>query len=78
MSLPSLTPLQASDQRLWAYFPHVSHWRYMRKRWPVEQYVAKDRSNDKYKDYMNQRYLYMADRSRSLLRNGIARLWWYG
>jgi hypothetical protein len=77
-ALRHLTPLQASDQRLWAYFTHVSHWHYMRKRWPVDQYVAKDRPTEKYKDYMNQRYLYMVDRSRSLLRNGMARLWWYG
>jgi hypothetical protein len=77
-ALKHLTPLQASDQRLWAYFTHVSHWHYMRKRWPVDQYVAKDRPSERYKDYMNQRYLYMADRSRSLLRNGMARLWWYG
>jgi hypothetical protein len=77
-ALKHLTPLQASDQRLWAYFTHVSHWHYMRKRWPVEQYVAKDRPTEKYKDYINQRYLYVSDRSRSLLRNGLARLWWYG
>jgi hypothetical protein len=73
-ALKHLTPLQASDHRLWAYFSHVSHWQYMRKRWPVEQYLGKER----FKEVMNERYFYLSDRSRALLRNGMARLWWYG
>lgn len=73
-ALKHLTSLQASDQRLWAYFTHVTHWEYMRKRWPVEQYVGRER----FREVMNERYFFMADRSRALLRNGMARLWWYG
>lgn len=73
-ALKHLTPLQASDQRLWAYFTHVSHWEYMRKRWPVERYIGAER----FREVMNERYFFMADRSRALLRNGMARLWWYG
>ncbi len=73
-ALKHLTPLQASDHRLWAYFSHVSHWEYMRKRWPVEQYIGKER----FREVMNERYFYLSDRSRALLRNGMARLWWYG
>jgi len=73
-ALRHLTPLQASDHRLWGYFTHVSHWEYMRKRWPAEQYLGKER----YKEVMNERYFYLSDRSRALLRNGMARLWWYG
>jgi hypothetical protein len=46
----------------------------MRKRWPAEQYMGED----KFKENIQTRYLFMADRSRALIRNGIARLWWYG
>jgi len=73
-ALKHLSPLQASDQRLWAYFTHVSHWEYMRSRWPAEQYAGKER----FKEVMNERYFFLSDRSRALLRNGMARLWWYG
>jgi len=73
-ALKHLTPVQASDQRLWAYFTHVSHWEYMRARWPAEQYIGKGRL----REVMHERYFFMSDRSRALLRNGMARLWWYG
>src|SRR5437016_5621148 len=32
-ALKHLTPVQASDPRLWAYLTHVTHWEYMRIRW---------------------------------------------
>lgn len=73
-SLKHLTPVQASDPRLWAYLTHVTHWEYMRSRWPVEQYLGKPRL----KEIIQERYFFMTDRSRAPLRNGIARLWWYG
>ncbi len=73
-ALQHLTPLQASDPRLWAYLSHASQWSYMRKRWPVEQYLGKPR----FREIVQERYLFMPDRSRALIRNGIARLWWYG
>lgn len=69
-----MTPVQASDPRLWAYLTHVTEWEYMRKRWPVEQYLGKDRL----KEIIQERYFFMSDRSRALVRNGMARLWWYG
>jgi hypothetical protein len=73
-ALKHLSPVQASDPRLWAYFTHISHWDYMRARWPAEQYVN---GND-FRNVMQQRYFFMGDRSRAPLRNGMARLWWYG
>ncbi len=73
-ALKHMTPVQASDPRLWAYFTHVSHWEYMRKRWPVEPYAGKP----SLRENMQARYFFMSDRSRALLRNGMARLWWYG
>jgi hypothetical protein len=73
-ALHHISPVQAIDDRFWAYLTHVTFWTYMRKRWPAEQYSASRR----YKENMQERYLFMPDRSRALLRNGIARLWWIG
>ena len=72
-ALRHLTPLQASDERLWAYLTHVTYWDYMRKRWPVEQYKDK-----RVAENLQERYFFMSDRPRALIRNGMARLWWYG
>jgi len=73
-ALKHLTPVQASDPRLWCYMAHVTHWEYMRKRWPVEQYLKRPRL----KENIQEHYFFMSDRSRALTRNGMARLWWYG
>src|ERR1019366_9920463 len=73
-ALRHLTPLQACDPRLWAYMTHVMHWEYMRKRWPVEQYHGKQNLRDN----IQERYFFMPNKSRALIRNGMARLWWYG
>ncbi len=70
----NLSPIQASDERLWVYLSHVTYWDYMRKRWGVEQYVNKPR----FEEIVEERYFFMPDRPRALIRNGIARLWWYG
>lgn len=73
-ALQHLTPVQASDPRLWSYLTHMTHWEYMRVRWPIEQYLNKPRLHE----ILQERYFFMSDRSRAPLRNGIARLWWYG
>lgn len=73
-SLKELSIIQATDERLWVYLSHTTFWRYMRRRWPVESYVDKDKPIDAIKE----RYFFMANRDRALIRNGIARLWWYG
>jgi hypothetical protein len=73
-ALRHLTPLQAADERLWTYLSHVTFWEYMRKRWAVEQYAGSVR----FAENVQERYLFMSDRARALIRNGIARLWWYG
>jgi hypothetical protein len=73
-ALRHLTPLQASDSRIWAYMTHVTQWEYMRKRWPIEQYPGKQHLREN----IQERYFFMPNRSRALIRNGMARLWWYG
>jgi len=46
----------------------------MRSRWPVEDWADKPRVNE----LIKERYFLIPNRSRGLIRNGIARLWWYG
>lgn len=73
-ALASLTPLQARDPRLWTRLAHVEFWPYMRKRWSIERF-----GNDpgKIERFIVTRYFVAQSQSRALLRNGIARLWWY-
>lgn len=73
-ALRHLSPIQAADERLWVYLSHMTYWDYMRKRWGVEQYAGKPR----FAEIVEERYFFMPDRPRALIRNGIARLWWYG
>ncbi|MBO8161846.1 MAG: hypothetical protein H0Z24_09470 [Thermosipho sp. (in: Bacteria)] len=62
---------QAIDERLWTYLTHEIFWKYMRVRWPVENKSNPDR-------FIRERYFFMSNRDRALIRNGISRLWWYG
>lgn len=61
-----LSEVQASDSRLWTYFCHETFWDYMIWRWPPQQQGT-----------IESRYFLSGDSSRSLSRNGIARLWWF-
>ena len=73
-AFPHLTPLQARDPRLWTRLTHIECWSYMRKRWNVER----DDRDDAWKQrYVLEHYFVRQSQSRALLRNGIARLWWY-
>lgn len=68
-----LNETQASDPRLWTYLSHVVFWKYMRKRWALEDV----RKNDNPLSRIIDRYLLINPRLESLTRNGISRLWWY-
>lgn len=61
-----ISPVQASDSRLWTCLCHDMFWDYMIWRWPP----IKDGT-------ISDRYLASGNSSRSLSRNGIARLWWF-
>ncbi|MEK4324645.1 DUF6339 family protein [Paenibacillus sp. FSL R7-0312] len=73
-ALREMTLTQASDERIWVYLAHQTFWKYMRERWPVESYLKKQKTEDSIKE----RYFFMSNKGRALVRNGIARLWWYG
>lgn len=68
-ALGDLNRSQAADDRLWAWLAHGPYWEYMRKRWPVEGVENKA-------GYINEHY-FLVD-ARSLVRHGLARLWWFG
>ncbi|EKU42686.1 hypothetical protein C518_2414 [Lysinibacillus fusiformis ZB2] len=72
-ALKDITPTQASDERLWAYLTHVTYWDYMKARWNVET-----RLEGNPKNFVTERYFFASNRQKALVRNGIARLWWYG
>lgn len=73
-ALSKLTPLQARDPRLWTRLSHVEYWGYMRKRWQVERYIAS--GEKKAEGRILERYFILQSQGRSLIRNGISRLWW--
>ena len=78
-SLKFLSPVQASDLRLWAYLEHKIYWKYMRKRWPVDKNNELNADNNdeeiikKKETRINDRYFY---KSKPYARNALARLWW--
>lgn len=70
-NMKKLTDSQASDERLWAGLCHDTFWNYMQKRWPMEK------ASDKIK-FIKKNYFFAHGEKRSLMTNGLARLWWIG
>lgn len=77
IALHGLSLTQAADPRLWTYLSHITFWRYMRKRWPIEK-MGRGSGSDKAISSVRSRYFLIGDKSRGLTRHGIARLWWAG
>lgn len=69
--LHHLSPVQASDPRLWVYLTHGPYVDYTAARWPIE---ATENVVDKVQD----RYFVEGEGLRSLVHNSVARLWWFG
>lgn len=69
-NLQGMNETKASDPRLWTYLTHAIFWEYMHRRWNLENIEnVKSRIVDRY----HLKYLKLE----SLVRNGIARLWWF-
>lgn len=66
--LKVLSPVQASDERLWACLCHTTYWSYMRTRWP--------RGADSTFESVETRWFFKGSSMERLARNGLARLWW--
>ena len=85
-ALKHLTPEQATDGRLWTHLTHIEYWKYMRSRWGSDSKNMVDGSaegtdgqNKNLARQIKDRYFLSSDEnSRALIRNGIARLWWFG
>lgn len=71
--LGALTPAQATDQRLWTRLSHIEFRKYMQQRFPLERYAD---STEKATRFVRRRYFLADSQARSLMRNGISRLWW--
>lgn len=66
--LKTLSPVQASDERLWACLSHTRYWRYMCVRWP--------RGDEDSFNSLEERWFFKGSSMERLARHGIARLWW--
>lgn len=78
-ALEFLSPVQASDLRLWSYLEHKTYWNYMRKRWAAEKVKKTNADNNdeeiirKMEKRIKERYFY---KDKPYARNALARLWW--
>lgn len=73
-ALRGLKVSQAVDERLWAYLTHGPFWNYVQSRWPIRG--GGDRTSKV--SQVTERYFFIGNRSRALVRNAVARLWWFG
>jgi len=69
--LAHLTPVQASDARLWTYLTHSVYSAYTAARWPIA-------SDSEVVSRIRERYFVEGESLASITRNAIARLWWFG
>lgn len=58
----------ASDRRLWTYLAFATYRDYMEQRWPLDA--------DGWKNRVERRWLILNANRGTLVRHGIARLWW--
>jgi hypothetical protein len=68
----NLEPIQASDERLWAYLSHVDLYPYMIKRWS-DVYTNKA---SKPENYIRDHWFLESTVQSNLLRHAISGLWW--
>lgn len=68
----NLTPLQASDIRLWTYLAHTDYYEYMCRRWAS----VKKKSASNPSKYILDHWFISSPAQSNLLRHGIAGLWW--
>lgn len=71
-ALKNMTPQQATQETIWAYFTHFELWKYTQKRWKLDK-------NDQEKAIQSIRTHYFVPSARGLIRdNAVSRLWWMG
>lgn len=73
-----LTPVQASDPRLWSYLCHVTHRSYVQARWPDLEDILNAGGPQPHEiagRYLTEKW-FTGSSARSLRRNSLAGLWW--
>jgi hypothetical protein len=65
-AIPTLSRVQAADERLWTTLAHINFGEYMKNRWPVK----------KAEDALSH-YFFNPGNLKSYYRHGIGRLWWF-
>ena len=73
--LNSLTPQQASDERLWVGLTHFDLYEYVRKRWKS---VFRDGTTKDQKSRYVRGHWFVAGARGFYRDNGVSRLWWMG
>lgn len=73
-ALVSLTPSEASSKGVWTWMALGFYWDYMRSRWPIEDC---GRELSTVQNHIMSHYLIAGQNTRSFIRGGISRLWWY-
>ena len=66
-----MTPVQATDTRIWTYLTHRICWNYLRARRPVESQPENNRVS-----YILDHWFINGLNPRNLMRNDISLLWW--
>lgn len=66
-----MTPVQATDIRIWTYLTHVIFWDYMKLRRPIEEQPQNKRAS-----YILEHWFVDRVSTAKLLRNDISLLWW--
>lgn len=68
----NLTPLQASDIRMWTYLAHTDYYKYMCGRWAN----VRNKSASNPSKYILDHWFISSPAQSNFLRHGIAGLWW--
>ena len=72
--LSDLTPVQASDERLWVLLTHRHFAAYVHKRWGQKRFESAKNPEGVVLD----RWFYRGRGLRTCVHSGISRLWWFG
>ncbi len=63
--------IKASDPGFWTYLTHVTFWKYMKRRWPIEELQKEKRGS-----FILEHWFVKNVGAADLARNGISSLWW--
>lgn len=72
--LSRLTPVQASDERLWVLLTHREFAKYVHRRWGQKRFESAKNPEAVVLD----RWFYRGQGLRTCVHNGLSRLWWFG